>query len=92
MATQYSSVWCKRCGQYRQGVRQGANHVLHLLLSVLTLGWWIPVWILICICGTTAGWRCSQCGYQKGNISFLLVISVVVLLAITVPFVVLLLG
>jgi len=25
------------------------NHVLHLLLSVFTLGLWIPVWILLAI-------------------------------------------
>lgn len=27
------------------------NHILHLLLSVLTLGLWIPVWILASIFG-----------------------------------------
>lgn len=25
------------------------NHILHLLLSVITMGLWIPVWILIAI-------------------------------------------
>ena len=27
------------------------NHVLHVLLSVFTLGLWVPVWILVCIFG-----------------------------------------
>lgn len=27
------------------------NHILHLLLSVVTLGLWIPVWIIIAIAG-----------------------------------------
>ena len=27
------------------------NHVLHLLLSIVTLGLWIPVWILLSIFG-----------------------------------------
>ncbi len=27
------------------------NHILHLLLSVFTLGLWIPVWILLALTG-----------------------------------------
>lgn len=27
------------------------SHVLHLLLSLITLGFWIPVWILVTIAG-----------------------------------------
>lgn len=26
---------------------QNTNHILHLLLSVVTVGWWVPVWILV---------------------------------------------
>lgn len=25
------------------------NHILHLLLSVLTAGFWIPVWVIVAI-------------------------------------------
>ena len=27
--------------------RVKTSHILHLLLSLLTLGWWVPVWILL---------------------------------------------
>ena len=27
------------------------NHVLHLLLTVITLGWWAIAWILIAVFG-----------------------------------------
>jgi hypothetical protein len=27
--------------------RQGTNHILHLLLSVVTFGLWIPVWVIV---------------------------------------------
>jgi len=27
------------------------NHILHLLLSIFTLGLWIPVWIILAIVG-----------------------------------------
>ena len=33
----------------RTAKRRKANHVLHLLLSIVTSGLWIPVWILIAI-------------------------------------------
>jgi len=25
------------------------NHVLHLLLSLITLGFWIPLWFIVCL-------------------------------------------
>lgn len=28
---------------------KGNNHILHLLLSIVTAGLWIPVWILCCM-------------------------------------------
>ena len=28
---------------------QKTNHILHLLLSVVSVGWWIPIWILVSI-------------------------------------------
>jgi hypothetical protein len=38
-------------GQYQAVVVKGSkpNHILHLILSIVTLGLWIPVWILITI-------------------------------------------
>lgn len=27
------------------------NHVLHLLLSVFTVGFWVPVWIIVAVLG-----------------------------------------
>jgi len=29
------------------GDSRKVNHILHLILSIITLGWWIPVWILL---------------------------------------------
>ena len=25
------------------------NHILHLILSLLSVGWWIPVWMLVAL-------------------------------------------
>jgi len=27
------------------------NHVLHLLVTIFTLGFWTPVWLILAICG-----------------------------------------
>src|SRR3954452_4038806 len=32
-------------------VRSGPNHVLHLILTILTAGLWLPIWILVAIFG-----------------------------------------
>lgn len=43
--------------------RQGTNHVLHALLSVLTLGIWVLVWITVAVSNRyTAPVLCTRCG------------------------------
>jgi hypothetical protein len=39
------------------------NHVLHLILSLVTFGLWLPIWLLISA-GGLGGWRCTQCGHK----------------------------
>jgi hypothetical protein len=41
--------------------RQTPNHVLHLLLSVVTAGFWLPVWLLAAI-WAAGPYRCPRCG------------------------------
>lgn len=36
---------------YRTTVRKPCNHVLHLILTLITLGLWAPVWIVVAIVG-----------------------------------------
>lgn len=60
MATQYKSGFCSRCKDQRKVGRKGTSHVLHLLLSIVTMGLWLIIWI-----GTSikfGGWRCETCG------------------------------
>lgn len=40
--------------------RQTPNHILHLLLSVVTMGIWIIVWLLVS--AVASPFRCPQCG------------------------------
>ena len=36
------------------------NHVLHLLLSILTAGFWIPVWILVALRNSVEIWKIDR--------------------------------
>jgi hypothetical protein len=40
--------------------RQTANHLLHVILSVLTVWLWLPVWLLLTI--FSPRYRCPHCG------------------------------
>tara|TARA_R110002020_G_scaffold53905_8_gene150490 strand:- start:20011 stop:20232 length:222 start_codon:yes stop_codon:yes gene_type:complete len=41
--------------------RQTPNHILHLLLTVVSAGIWLPVWLLLAIFGGGA-YKCPSCG------------------------------
>jgi hypothetical protein len=57
---QLASRYCPACGRQGVAVRSSPNHVLHLLLTILTVGFWFPVWLLLAILGGT--WNCQACG------------------------------
>ncbi len=52
--------FCKDCDQNVLAVRKGTNHILHLILSLVTIGFWIPVWIVCAI--KIGGYKCPTCG------------------------------
>ena len=60
MGVEQSSCFCETCQRSVLASRPTANHVLHLLLAVLSCGFWIPIWVL---CAIDPGpWRCQLCG------------------------------
>lgn len=60
MAEQRKQRKCKLCAKKVLATRPGTSHLLHLFLSVITAGIWIPVWVLIS--AKIGGWRCPNCG------------------------------
>lgn len=46
--------------------RPGINHVLHLILSIITLGFWLVVWLILAIAKGAERPRCVNCGTQLG--------------------------
>ncbi len=62
MVIDKSHKYCSRCQRSQMHFRKGTNHILHLLLTVLMCGWWLPVWLLMII--KVGGWQCETCGYR----------------------------
>ena len=55
---------CLRCGTQTMHIQQRPNHILHLLLSVFTVGFWIPVWVLVGLFQDKP--QCTICGKKPG--------------------------
>lgn len=62
MADYRASIFCESCGRRVLATRPQPSHVLHLMLSLVTFGLWIPVWLVAAALAGTAPWRCNQCG------------------------------
>jgi len=52
--------FCPQCQKQTLWARPGTNHILHLLMAILTCGLWLPIWIVASI--RIGGWRCQSCG------------------------------
>lgn len=63
MAEQKRGGFCQHCNAQRVVFRKGTSHLLHLVLTVLTLGLWLLIWVGVSV--KFGGWRCSTCGSSK---------------------------
>lgn len=49
----------KFCNHFNQiTTREEVNHILHAVLSLLTGGWWIIVWLIL----ASKEDKCTKCG------------------------------
>lgn len=55
-----TSKFCPQCQKQTLWARPGTNHMLHLVMTLITLGFWLPIWLIACI--RIGGWRCQSCG------------------------------
>jgi hypothetical protein len=66
MAVHQASKWCGGCRRRTLHVKHTFGVGMGLLLTVLTAGLFIPVWIvIIALEGFGAKWRCQACGKAK---------------------------
>lgn len=66
MAVKQSSSYCHTCQRQSLFQKPGINHLLHLILSVLTLGLWLFVWLILAMINAGKPERCVTCGMSKG--------------------------
>jgi hypothetical protein len=60
--------FCVDCDKDILVQRKGINHLLHLILTIVTAGWWLLVWIFLILLktfGMGANWKCSSCGGES---------------------------
>lgn len=75
--------------------KQAPNHVLHLLLSIVTLGLWVPVWILLTAAAGFSPFYCPTCAartqwegaadtgfFARGGFGSVLLIIIVIVFAL----------
>lgn len=61
MALQSLTLFCHRCTRETGHTRRTTSHGLHFLLTLFTLGFWLPAWIAITVLGLRAA-QCGRCG------------------------------
>lgn len=62
-AREYRRAFCKDCEERVRCERKGTSHILHLILTVMTAGLWLIVWIGSAI--KFGGWECPRCGGKR---------------------------
>lgn len=55
---------CNHCRGKTMHLAPQTSHILHLFLSIVTVGIWIPVWFLVALLKGKP--QCSVCGGQAG--------------------------
>lgn len=82
MAIDQTQKYCKTCKIVTLHSRPAPNHILHLLITILICGLWIPVWILSSM--RIGGWRCQQCGSKSGGEA--IIVLAIIMVVIALPF------
>lgn len=61
MAERTARMWCDECEDWRNCSSPTPNHVLHLLLSLVTFGFWLVVWFFMLF---WSDFHCRECGSE----------------------------
>ena len=57
--------YCNECGRHVLAVREAPNHPLWFLISVVTLGFGLILWLFTSM--KPAVWRCARCGTEQNR-------------------------
>lgn len=68
MALKESSRFCQHCGLYRLARRERPNHILHFLITALSCGLWLIIWVALGLIAWANPWFCSYCGKETDGL------------------------
>jgi len=72
--------FCPACKQLTMWCRRGyPNHVMHAILSIMTVGFWLPVWLIVTI---QAGYRCGRCEATTASSAIRTILIIILVLLI----------
>jgi hypothetical protein len=63
MAATDKMDWCAKCECERLFRRHEPDHWIHIVLMIVTGGWWLPVWL--CAMAFRGPFRCMHCGQSE---------------------------
>ncbi len=59
------AMLCRRCQLPRVFRRRKTRHSMHFMLSIGTIGLWLPAWGLAILIQFLKPWTCSTCGAHQ---------------------------
>jgi hypothetical protein len=62
MALKQTQHFCDTCQQPRLFTKPGVNHLVHALVTLFLLGFWLPIWLMAGIRNGSKPYRCTTCG------------------------------
>lgn len=66
MGLKVTGGFCRACRAKVMAQAAAPSHLLHLVLSLLTAGLWLPIWLLLS--ATSGAFRCTHCGSKVSRI------------------------
>jgi hypothetical protein len=58
-------AYCSCCGREQMFAGREINHWFHATLTVLSLGFWLPIYFAVLLMRFMRPWRCSVCEWHK---------------------------
>ena len=65
MPIKQTSRYCKTCQRRTLHQATSFSSLAGIALSLLTLGAFLPIWVLLMLGDAIRPWRCQQCGSGK---------------------------
>lgn len=57
--------FCGTCQGFKRFEKERVNHLLHLILTFVTVGCWLLVWLTLVVLNWLKPYRCQSCGGAK---------------------------